>query len=58
MVEIVGSSRGEVVIMQGCVLAEEYGRLMSVQGSLDLISACRNVRPPEAFPDNWSLVDG
>jgi hypothetical protein len=39
MVKIVGSSRGEVVIMQGCRPAEEYGSLTSVQGCLDLISA-------------------
>jgi hypothetical protein len=53
MVEIVGSSRGEVEIMQGCGPAEEYGSLMSVQGCLDLISACKIVRPPEAFPDGY-----
>jgi hypothetical protein len=43
--------------MQGCKSCRIYGRLMSVQGCLNLVLACRIVRPPEAFPDRWSLVE-
>lgn len=50
MVEIVGSNRGEVEVMQGCESCREYGSLMSVQGCLDLILVCEIGRPLEAFP--------
>jgi len=44
-------------LMQGCKSCRIYGRLMSVQGYLNLVLACRIVRPPEAIPDRWSLVE-